>query len=70
MGEAKKTIQQLQGQGAFLTDFWRHKAWWLPALIILMVLVGIVYVMVHLSSTDSEMYPTSFICTFSKIRQC
>jgi hypothetical protein len=50
--------QQRGGTGV-LDAAWRKKSWWLPAVLILLVLIGIVYVLGHLSSTDSEMYPTS-----------
>ena len=38
---------------------WRNKLWWMLSLAVLIVLIGIVYVLGHLSSADSEMYPTS-----------
>ncbi len=50
--------QQEAGAGV-LNAVWRKKSWWLPAVVVLLVLIGIVYVLGHLSSTDSEMYPTS-----------
>ncbi len=46
------------GEG-FFRAAWKYKLWWLPALVVLLTLIGIVYVLGHLSSTDSEMYPTS-----------
>lgn len=38
---------------------WKHRLWWIPALVVLLMLIGIVYLLGHLSSADSEMYPTS-----------
>jgi hypothetical protein len=33
--------------------------WWLLPLLVFFVLVGVIYVLGHMSSTDSEMYPTT-----------
>jgi hypothetical protein len=35
--------------------------WLVLALIVLVVLVGIIYLLSHLSAADSEMYPTSML---------
>ena len=37
----------------------RH--WWVLAIVVLVVLVGIIYLLSHLSSPDSEMYPTTIL---------
>ena len=37
---------------------WRRH-WWVIAMVVLVVLVGIIYVLAHLSAADSEMYPTT-----------
>jgi hypothetical protein len=37
----------------------KRRMWWLLPLLVLFVLVGVIYVLGHISSTDSEMYPTT-----------
>ena len=37
----------------------RH--WWVLAIVVLVVLVGIIYLLSHLSAADSEMYPTTIL---------
>ncbi|HEY2120871.1 MAG TPA: hypothetical protein VGH37_16900 [Candidatus Acidoferrum sp.] len=70
MGGGIKAAQQSQVAGGFVGVAWRHKGWWLPAVVVLLVLLGIVYVMGHLSSADSEMYPTSSFQTSTYLRLC
>ncbi|HEY4979700.1 MAG TPA: hypothetical protein VII25_11075 [Candidatus Acidoferrum sp.] len=60
-------IEQGAASRGFLSVAWKHKLWWLPALVVLLGLIGIVYVLGHLSSTDSEMYPTSSRCLTSDL---
>jgi hypothetical protein len=38
-----------------------RRPWLLLALAVLVVLVGIIYLLSHLSAADSEMYPTSML---------
>lgn len=38
---------------------WKNKLWWLLPLGVLVLLLGAMYALEHLSSADSEMYPTS-----------
>lgn len=33
--------------------------WWLLSLAVLLLLLGMIYLLAHLSSADSEMYPTT-----------
>ena len=40
----------------------RH--WWVLALVVLVVLVGIIYLLSHLSAADSEMYPTTMLARY------
>jgi uncharacterized membrane protein len=70
MGGGIKAAQQSEEANGFVGVVWRHKGWWLPAVVVLLVLVGIVYVMGHLSSADSEMYPTSSFQTSTYLRLC
>jgi len=37
----------------------QRKMWWLLPLAVLFLLVGIIYVLGHMGSADSEMYPTT-----------
>lgn len=70
MGGGIKAAQQSEGANGFVGVVWRHKGWWLPAVVVLLVLVGIVYLIGHLSSADSEMYPTSSFQTSTYLRLC
>ena len=38
---------------------WKHRLWWMLPLGVLLLLLGVIYALEHLSKTDSEMYPTS-----------
>ena len=38
---------------------WKYRLWWLLPLAVLLLLLGVIYALEHLSSADSEMYPTS-----------
>lgn len=38
---------------------WRRKVWWVLPLVVLILLLGAIYVLVHLSASDPETYPTS-----------
>ena len=38
-----------------------RKNWWVLALVVLVVLVGIIYLLSWLSAADSEMYPTTML---------
>jgi uncharacterized membrane protein len=57
-------------QGGFLQYVWQHKMWWLMSLMVLIVLLGILYALTHLSSTDSEMYPTTTHTLVARARTC
>jgi preprotein translocase subunit SecG len=48
--------QSKSGPGSLLR---RH--WWVLTLIMLFVLIGIIYLLSHLSAADSEMYPTTML---------
>jgi uncharacterized membrane protein YhaH (DUF805 family) len=49
----------------------RRSTWWLLPLIVLIVLLGIIYMLSHLSTTDSEMYPTTMLRQgLSSLRLC
>jgi len=38
-----------------------RKNWWVLAIVVLAVLVGIIYLLSRLSAADSEMYPTTML---------
>jgi len=43
----------------FFAVMWKHRLWWMLPLGVLLLLLGAIYALEHLSKTDSEMYPTS-----------
>jgi hypothetical protein len=47
-----------------------HKMWWLLPLLVLFVLIGLIYVLGHMSSADSEMYPTTRCVSVTPARLC
>ena len=51
--------EQTMALGGVLRVLWRNKVWWALPLAVLLLLLGFVYALVHLSSADSEIYPTS-----------
>jgi hypothetical protein len=54
-----KEAQPALATGGFVSRAWKHRLWWLLPLIVLLFLLGVIYALEHLSSVDSEMYPTS-----------
>ncbi|HTZ45985.1 MAG TPA: DUF5989 family protein [Verrucomicrobiae bacterium] len=38
---------------------WQRKAWWLLPLVVLVLLLGAIYALVHLSASDPETYRTT-----------
>src|SRR5260370_18165591 len=70
MGGGMKAAQQSQEANGFVGVAWRHKGWWLPAVVVLLVLVGIGFVMGHLSSAYSETFPSSSFQTSTYLRLC
>jgi hypothetical protein len=70
MNDQVKSVQPTLASGGLLRRAWRHKVWWLlPLGVLLLLLVGI-YALGHLSSVDSEMYPTSSRHYSSLLRTC
>jgi hypothetical protein len=55
---SKATSESLSREG-FFAAMWKHRLWWMLPLGVLLVLLGAIYALEHLSKTDSEMYPTS-----------
>ncbi len=59
MGEQTKTKPQSRKSGGLVSAMWKHRLWWMLPLGVLLLLLGAIYALEHLSKTDSEMYPTS-----------
>lgn len=59
MSEQAKATQQSSANTGFLAVMWKHRLWWMLPLGVLLLLLGAIYALEHLSKTDSEMYPTS-----------
>jgi len=53
-----RAIEQAQEKG-LLAAIRKYKWWWILPLFVLTIIIIAAYVLSHLSSTDSEMYPTS-----------
>jgi hypothetical protein len=70
MNHQVKASQPLLVPGGFLSRAWKHRLWWLLPLGVLLLLLGVIYALEHLSSADSEMYPTSSRNYFSLFRPC
>ena len=58
MGERVEVTPPAADEG-WLRVLHRNRFWLILSLAVLMALIGVVYVLVHLSAADSEMYPTS-----------
>jgi uncharacterized membrane protein len=69
MGEPVRGVQGVQRGGA-IALLWQRKNWWLLPLGVLVLLLVIIYVLVHLSATDSEMYPTTQLMRFADFLSC
>jgi len=59
MSDAGKTVQRAQAFEGFSGFLRQRKSWWLVPLAVLVILLGILYVLGHLSSADPETYPTT-----------
>jgi hypothetical protein len=70
MNHQAKASQFLIVPGGLLSRAWKHRLWWLLPLGVLLLLLGVIYALEHLSSADSEMYPTSSRNYFSLSRTC
>jgi hypothetical protein len=54
-----KGSQRPLAPSGFISRAWKNNLWWLLPLGVLVLLLGAMYALEHLSSADSEMYPTS-----------
>jgi len=59
MSQREKRPEPQAASGGFLSAVWRNRLWWMLPLGVLLLLLGGIYALEHLSRTDSEMYPTS-----------
>jgi len=62
--------QEAAKTGGVWDFLWKRKTWWLLPLIVLVILLGAIYVLVHLSASDPETYPTSSRTASSYARLC
>jgi hypothetical protein len=65
-----KAAQLSLASSGFMSRAWKHKLWWLLPLGVLLLLLCGIYALEHLSSADSEMYPTSSQNHSSFARSC
>jgi hypothetical protein len=65
----QKTAKSVEGASIFQA-LWQQRLWWLLPLTVLMVLLGVFYVLGHLSAADSEMYPTTLLSRMPHWRMC
>jgi Family of unknown function (DUF5989) len=70
MSELEKKTQPAPATGGILSFLWQHKAWWILPLAVLLLLVGILYALGHMSAADPEMYPTTQLNSPSNFRAC
>jgi|GEM_PF-3101636 hypothetical protein len=59
MSRQEKPPETTIPKDSFMDLMWRHRLWWMLPLGVLLLLLGAIYALEHLSKTDSEMYPTS-----------
>ena len=65
-----KAAQPALASGGFMSRAWKHRLWWLLPLAVLLLLLWAIYALEHLSSADSEMYPTSLQFYSARLRFC
>jgi len=57
-GQIKRTEDEARTAGMF-TFLRQRTIWWVLSLAVLLLLLGMIYLLAHLSSPDTEMYPTT-----------
>jgi uncharacterized protein DUF5989 len=70
MSDPSNQVQTSQAPSGILSRLWQQKAWWLWPLVVLLLLIGIIYVLGHLSSADPEMYPTTLLRSGIRMTLC
>ena len=58
--QGKRTAIEAHTPGTF-AFLWQFKTWWVFSLAVLLLLLGIIFLLVRLSSADTEMYPTTHL---------
>jgi len=66
----KKTPQQSSPAGGVIHYLWQQRLWWLLPLLVLLLLIGVLYLLGHMSAADPEMYPTTLLNDTSHFRAC
>jgi hypothetical protein len=56
-GTKEAPRSEIKGREATISR--QRKLWWVLPLVVLLLLVGVIYVLGHMGSADSEMYPTT-----------
>jgi hypothetical protein len=59
MSAAGKGMRRSEATGSLFSFLWQRKSWWLLPVAVLFLLLGILYVLGHMSSADPETYPTT-----------
>lgn len=59
MSDLEKEMPQSEAAGGLFDFLRQRKSWWLVPLAVLCLLLGILYVLGHMSSADPETYPTT-----------
>lgn len=59
MTSQAKSAHESPDSPGLAAAIWKHRLWWMLPLGVLLLLLGAIYALEHLSRTDSEMYPTS-----------
>ena len=70
MSERENTMSEPSSRDGVFHFFWQRKTWWLLPLMVFILLVGILYVLGHMSSADPEMYPATQLEKSAYVRAC
>jgi ABC-type spermidine/putrescine transport system permease subunit I len=59
-----------QKKAAHRAQITSRRIWWLLPVAVLLLLLVVIYVLGHISSADSEMYPTTRLHSIASLRHC